>query len=69
MSFMNQETPEPVPLLAFEEAEKVGRALHDHWVKMAGEAPMPAEDMGWADMVQFVARKAREIANERVTHG
>jgi hypothetical protein len=59
----------PMPLLAFDEAEQVGRALHDHWVKMAGEAPMGADDMGWADVVQFVARKAREIADERISNG
>lgn len=53
------------PLLTFDEAETVGAQLHDHWAKMAGEAPMPREDMGWADLVQRVVRLARDAVDAR----
>lgn len=52
----------PPPLLSFDDAQKVGQQLHDHWVKHAGAAPMGREDMGWGDLVQFVVRHAREVA-------
>ena len=49
------------PLLTFAQAEAVGQALHDHWEKMAGSAPLHREDQGWGDIVQFVIRTARGI--------
>jgi hypothetical protein len=39
--------------------------LHDHWVRMTGEAPIGRDNLGWADLVQFVTRKACERVVER----
>src|SRR5688500_7026878 len=50
----------PPPLITFAQAEAIGQQLHDHWLKMAGSAPMDRDDQGWGDVVQFVIRKARE---------
>ena len=62
---MPREAGEPMPLLTFSDAEAVGAALHDHWQKMTGSAPIERGDLAWADMVQFVARTARARAAER----
>jgi hypothetical protein len=56
---------EPMPMLTFTEADRVGHMLHEHWEKMADEAPMLPDDLGWADIVQFVAREARGLVRER----
>jgi hypothetical protein len=52
-------------LITFAEAEALGQQLHDHWMAMADSAPMPREDLGWADVVQFVLRKARDVVAAR----
>ncbi len=53
------------PLVSFDQAETIGRRLHDHWLKMNdGTAPMSADNLGWADVVQFVVREARAIIHE-----
>lgn len=57
------------PLLTFAEAEAVGRKLQARWEAMAGTTPLPADDLAWADIVQFVLRKARDVADERVGSG
>jgi predicted protein tyrosine phosphatase len=51
---------ETMPVLSYDDAQAVGEAFHDHWAKMAGSAPIERGDLAWADMVQFVARTARE---------
>lgn len=56
---------EPMPRLTYDEAQSVGQALHDHWRKMVGETPIQRDSLAWADLVQFVARKARERVAER----
>lgn len=57
---------EPMPMLTFGEAEAVGRRLHDHWAKMTtDEPPMLPDDLGWADLVQLVAREARGLVRAR----
>lgn len=56
---------EGAPLLRFADAEQIGVDLHDRWEKMTGQAPLTRDDMGWADVVQFVVRRAREIVTER----
>jgi hypothetical protein len=53
------------PVLRFSDAEQIGGELHDRWQVFAGNAPMARDDMGWADAVQFVVRRAREIKTER----
>lgn len=53
------------PRLTFAEAETVGAQLHDHWLKMAGEVPMPRDDMGWADLVQRTMRLAADAVDAR----
>jgi len=54
-----------LPLLSYDEAQSVGEVLHDHWVRMTGEAPIARDNLGWADLVQFVTRKACERVVER----
>lgn len=56
---------ETIPALSFADAEAVGEALHDHWQKMTGSAPIARGDLAWADLVQFVARTARGVAASR----
>lgn len=58
---------EALPTLTFDEAEAVGAELHDHFVRMTGASPFPPGDLGLADTVQFVARKARERVSGRET--
>ena len=61
-----------VPILSFDEAQDVGAAVHDHWLRMTGEAPAARDSLAWADLVQFVTRKAcervvaREAGDDRV---
>ncbi len=55
-----------MPRLTYDEAQSVGQALHDHWRKMVGDAPIQRDSLAWADLVQFVARKARDRVAERV---
>ena len=54
-----------VPILTYDEAQDVGAAVHDHWLRMTGEAPIGRDNLGWADLVQFVTRKACERLVER----
>lgn len=55
-----------LPILSYDEAQDVGAALHDHWLRLTGAAPIGRDDLGWADLVQFVTRKAceRVVARE-----
>ncbi len=55
----------PLPLLTYDEAQAVGEAVHDRWVWLTGGAPIARDDLGWADLVQFVTRKACERLVER----
>lgn len=62
--------PDPaaaVSPLSFAEAEAIGAICFDRWEKMAGEgsAPLPREDMGWADLVQFVWRSGMAALADR----
>ena len=58
------------PLITFAEAEAIGAAVHDRLVAMAVTPPMTRDDMGWADLAQFVSRQigdtiaAREKGDE-----
>ena len=54
-----------VPILSYDEAQDVGVAVHDHWLRMNGAAPIGRDHLGWADLVQFVTRKACERVVER----
>jgi hypothetical protein len=54
-----------LPILTYDEAQIVGEAVHDHWVRMRGETPIARDNLGWADLVQFVTRKACEQVVER----
>ena len=56
-----------LPLLSYDEAQSVGEDVHDHWLRMTGEAPISRDNLGWADLVQFVTRKACERVVERGT--
>ena len=54
-----------MPILSFDEARMVGADVHDHWLRLTGAAPIARDDLGWADLVQFVTRKACERMVER----
>jgi hypothetical protein len=56
-------------LLTFSQAEALGREIHDHWEKMAGSAPLSRDDCGWADIVQLVIRRARDMAQREAEGG
>lgn len=54
------------PLITFAEAEVIGGELHDRWAAMTGAAPpLAREDYAWADMSQFIIRRASETARGR----
>ena len=61
-----------MPILTHDEARDVGAAVHDHWRRLNGAAPIARDHPGRADLVQFVTRKAcervveREAADDRV---
>lgn len=54
-----------LPLITFAEAEAIGQRLHDHWERMAGNAPLQRDDMGWGDLVQQTLRFARDVVDSR----
>lgn len=54
-----------LPILIYDEAQDVGAAVHDQWLRTTAEAPIGRDDLGWADLVQFVTRKACERVVER----
>lgn len=45
-------------IINFGEAEAIGQAMHDRFVEFGVTLPLSRDDMGWADLVQFVVRKA-----------
>lgn len=53
-----------VPVLRFSEAEAVGIDVRDRWSSIVGEEPR-GDPLRWADLVQFVLRRARERAGLR----
>ena len=59
----------PLPLLSYDEAQALGVAVHDHMLRMTGAAPIARDDLGWADLVQFVTRKACERVVAREEEG
>jgi predicted protein tyrosine phosphatase len=61
--------PRPAPLVTFAEAETIGQQLHDRWAKMTGKAPLQRDDLGWADLIQFVLRTARDVVDQREAGG
>ena len=55
------------PLITFAEAEAIGQEMHDRWEMLGGgEAPLDRADFAWADICQFVIRRADELARARV---
>jgi len=54
-----------LPILSYDEAQSAGEVLHDHWLRMTGDPPIARDNPGWADLVQFVTRKACERVVER----
>lgn len=54
------------PLVTFAEAEGLGEELRARWAMMAGaEPPLEPGDYAWADIVQFILRRASEVAHNR----
>ena len=48
-----------VPCIAHELAEFVGTQLHRQWTNLVGTPAPSADNLIWADLVQFVLRAAR----------
>ena len=54
------------PLITYAEAETIGQEMHDRWEMLGGgDAPLDRADFAWADLVQFVIRRADEVARAR----
>lgn len=51
-------------ILTFGQAEQIGQEMHDRFVANDVTPPMPRDDMGWADLVQFVMRRARDLVSQ-----
>lgn len=63
------ERPAP-PIIDHDAAGLIGAELARQWSLLVKEgAPPPADDLVWADLVQFVLRKARAVAQERQARG
>lgn len=60
---------DPVHLLKFPEAEALGVECHDRMVAMGVPPVLKRDDLGWADLVQFVLRRARDIADAKRAAG
>lgn len=60
---------DPVHLLKFPEAEALGVECHDRMVAMGVPPVLERDDLGWADLVQFVLRRARDIADAKRAAG
>lgn len=54
----------PAPIITHTEAEGVGEALRTHWASLTGQ-PVNVPPMQWADVVQFVLRRANEAIEGR----
>lgn len=52
-------------LLTFAEAEQIGQEMHDRFVANDVTPPLTRDDLGWADMVQFIMRRANDAAASR----
>ena len=52
-------------LITFAEAEAIGTAIHDRFIAMSVTPPMKRDDMGWADIAQFVARQIGDAISAR----
>lgn len=53
---------EPPPRLSHDEAGPIGEALARQWALLVGTPAPDADDLVWADLVQFVLARARERA-------
>ncbi len=53
---------EPPPRLSHDEAGPMGEALARQWALLVGTPAPDADDLVWADLVQFVLARARERA-------
>jgi hypothetical protein len=52
-------------LITFAEAEAIGQDMHDRFLAMDAAPPLPRDDMGWGDLVQFIMRRANDAAAAR----
>lgn len=58
-------TQELPPRLTYDEAGPIGAALARQWTLLVGTPAPAADDLVWADLVQFVLARARDHANAR----
>lgn len=63
---MNCEAPSgDVPVLTFDQAERVGQRLFDRLAEVAGAFAEPSRDsLFWADLVQDVLRTAKNVRDD-----
>ncbi len=62
---LTREFAEAAPKLCHDDAAAIGLRLARQWVLLVGAGGPPCDDLVWADLVQFVLRQAREIADAR----
>jgi hypothetical protein len=54
--------PDGIPRLSFDQAAELGGRMARQFALLAGDSIPPADDMAWADLVQFMLREARAMA-------
>ncbi len=63
--FAVRRAADPALLISFAEAEAIGVAVHDRWVKLGVAPVLNRDDLGWGDLVQFVVRQANAAVSAR----
>lgn len=53
-----------VPALSYDDALRVGKALCTRWAAITGQRPVALKDEQWADITQFILRRARMVVDE-----
>lgn len=54
----------PTNLLTYEDALRIGQKLCERWPIFAGRPAPCLDEHGWADLVLFVLRSARDSADD-----
>lgn len=67
--FAVRRAADPALLISFAEAEAIGVAVHDRWVKLGVAPVLTRDDLGWGDLVQFIVREANAAVAARGAGG
>ncbi|WOE76728.1 hypothetical protein [Alterisphingorhabdus coralli] len=51
-----------VPTLSYDDAQILGKRANDHFRHIFRDVPMRENDQFWPDIVQFILREARQLA-------